>query len=257
MRFEASVDEALRMYDREKGILRRIRGDQKCIAAVKTLAPDQRNNFMTVLACFFVNERLEDEQASQKAYMYLICALVRERQAQLKPAVFNEHIQYPWRLANALDLLSSHGLFSPENAELIIADAYPFPTAFNMVILKNEGLLTQEIQNKLLHHKNPLELAKAIRTLHKTDYYSEENIELLARHSQPNLIFGMIISANHHRLLTAEVRANLKLLDSQQMETALEELLKQTSKSFISRHPENLMTESQEEGNRYIENSML
>lgn len=211
MPFPTEIQNALQVYDQNKGFFRRLFGDQSAIRKLRKLTDVEKTNFLKVYQCFIENLP-KSTQASYKVYQAII--------SFLDTLGFNG-------LHQAMDQLHAAKLSTPQNLEKLIEFK-----ANHFKLLTH--LLTELSKNNLLNSTNfeaiseffetseediPIEftyITKAINILSNSNCLNQDNFNyILEKPSYAINIATILVTLNETNLLNSANLSRLYHSDNQ------------------------------------------
>ena len=182
---KAVIKAALRKYDEQKGIWRRLFGDAPAIKSLRKLDPHKVDE-LQVLRCFIENMPKES-QAS-----YNVCKDIFSFKEDFK------------KVTNCLKILQQSHLLTKKNFDALKERQNPFSLIQGLFVLQEATLLTQENFDALKEHQNPFALLQALIVLKEATLLTQENFDAFKEHQNPSDLARTLPKLQDANFLTQE-----------------------------------------------------
>lgn len=192
MPFPQEIKDALKKYDNEKGLGRKLFGDQEAIQKLRRLPPEDQDNLLKILQCFFNNE----PNRYQSSYMVYSATLL-----QFDPHGYDI---FKWS-----SIFSKSGILTQENFDTIRKSKKPDVVAEAIYLLHKAKMDTNSNINNIVHYNTSSHIT-ALKFLQANKIFTQENLNILIKkNNDPILIASVIKDLDDAGLLTEKNRNSM------------------------------------------------
>lgn len=200
-----AVQEALQIYNQEKGTFRRLLVDHPAIRALKKLKGDEQSDCFHICLCFIKNFPplkplfQREDRASVRAYRKILHSLVGED---------------AFKFDRALNALHVHKLLTKNNFTAILNHKSRASVLWVVNLLHlSLDFLTQDNLEAIVGHPAPLVIAEAAQQLYHSDLLNQSNYSILLSRDTMLLLSNWALENVWQRFKNAFTRLSQEIFD--------------------------------------------